>query len=83
MTTGLTVAAGVIAAALLIAAWCTGRPIRALLASAMQGLCALAAVNIVSIWSGVTLGVTVFSASVCAALGIPGAATLLIMQALM
>ena len=83
MTTGVAIAAGVIGAALLIAAWCTGRPVRALGVSAMQGLCALAAVNIVSMWSGVTLGVTAFSASVCAALGIPGAATLLIIQALL
>ncbi|MBQ3093952.1 MAG: pro-sigmaK processing inhibitor BofA family protein [Clostridia bacterium] len=82
MTT-LWIAAGVIGGALLIAAWCTGRPVRTLATSAMQGLCALAAVNIVSIWSGVTLGVTTFSAVVCAALGIPGAATLLIMQVLL
>ncbi len=73
---------GVITLAVLIGACLTRRPLRALMGSAFQGLCALAAVNAISAWSGVTLGLTWFSAAVCAVLGIPGAATLLVLQVL-
>ena len=83
MTTVLWIVGGVIAAAVLIGAFLTGKPIRALLGSAVEGLCALAAVNVISVFSGVTLGVTAFSVTVCVVLGIPGVATLLVLQVLM
>lgn len=80
MTVAGWVAVGVIGAAVLIGAVMTGKPLRALFAGALQGIAALAAVNVASAWTGVTLGVTAFSAAVCAGLGIPGAVTLLVMQ---
>lgn len=83
MTTALWIVGGVIAAAVLVGAFMTGKPIRSLLSSALQGICALAAVNVFSVFSGVTLGVTTFSVAVCSVLGIPGAVTLLVLQVLL
>ena len=80
---GWWIVVGVIALAVLVGACLTRRPIRALLSSAFQGFCALAAVNAVSAWSGVTLGLTWFSAGVCSVLGIPGAVTLLVLQVIL
>ena len=74
---------GGITLSVLIGACLTRRPIRALASSAFQGLCALAAVNAVSAWSGVTLGLTWFSVAVCGVLGIPGAVTLLVLQVIL
>lgn len=74
---------GGILLAVLIGAFMTGKPIRSLVSSALQGICALAAVNVFSVFSGVTLGVTTFSVTVCSVLGIPGAAALLVLQVLM
>lgn len=74
---------GVIALAVLIGALLTKRPFRALLTSALQGICALAAVNVMSMFTGVTLGLTVFSLLVCAVLGLPGTITLLVLQVLL
>ena len=82
MTTVLWVIGGVIALAVFIGACLTGRPLRALFSSALEGICALAAVNVFSVFSGVTLGVTTFSVAVCGVLGIPGVAALLVMQVL-
>lgn len=83
MMTALWIAGGVAALAVLIGAVKTGRPLRALFGSALQGICALAAVNAISFWSGVTLGLTWFSAAVCGVLGIPGAVMLLVLQVMM
>lgn len=83
MTTALWIIGGVIALAVIIGAFMTRRPIRSLLSSALQGFCALAAVNVFSVFSGVTLGVTSFSVAVCGVLGIPGVATLLVLQVLL
>ena len=58
------------------------RPIRGLFGSALQGLCALAAVNVVGLFSGVTLGVNVLSTITCAVLGVPGVLTLLLLKAI-
>ena len=82
MTTGLWAIGGVIALLVLIGACLTRRPIRALFSSAFEGICALAAVNVFSVFSGVTLGVTTFSVAVSSVLGIPGVAALLVMQVL-
>lgn len=83
MTTALWIIGGVIALLVLIGACLTGKPIRSLCGSALQGICALAAVNVFSVFSGVTLGVTAFSVTVCSVLGIPGVATLLVLQVLL
>lgn len=80
MTVVLWVVAGVILLAVLIGAVKTGKPVRALAGSALQGICALAAVNAISGLSGVSLGVTAFSLAVCAVLGIPGVAAMLVCQ---
>ena len=82
MMTGLWVIGGIIAAAVLVGACLTRRPVRSLCGSALEGICALAAVNVFSVFSGVTLGVTTFSLAVSCVLGIPGVATLLVMQVL-
>ena len=83
MTTALWIVGGVIVVAVFVGACLTGKPIRSLVSSALQGICALAAVNVFSVFSGVTLGVTTFSVAVCSVLGIPGAATLLVLQVLL
>ncbi len=56
----------------------TRRPVRSLLGSTLQGFCALAAVNVTGIITGVTLGVNWLSATCCALLGVPGVITLLL-----
>ncbi len=81
--TGWYIVGGAVALAVLIGAILTRRPVRALFSSALQGIAALAAVNAVSMFSGVTLGVTWFSAAVCGCLGIPGAVMLLILQVIL
>jgi len=75
--------AGAILLAVLIGACLTRRPLRSLAGGAFQGLCALAAVNVASVWSGVTLGLTWFSAAVCGVLGMPGTVMLLVLQVLL
>lgn len=82
MTIGLWILGGCICLAVLIGAVRTGRPFRALLGSGLQGLCALAAVNIIGTMTGITVGLTAFTAMVCFALGIPGVATLLVLHAI-
>ncbi len=56
----------------------TRRPVRSLLGSTLQGVCALAAVNVTGLLTGVALGVNWLSASCCALLGVPGVITLLL-----
>lgn len=73
----------VILTAVMVGAVKTGHPVRSLGGSAVQGLGALAAVNILSAFSGVTVGLTSFSAAVCVVLGIPGVIALLILQAIL
>lgn len=74
---------GVIATAVLVGAILTKHPVRSLAASALQGVCALAAVNALSIFTGVTVGLTAFSLLVCTVLGLPGTVTLLVLQVLL
>ncbi len=81
--TGYSIVGGVIAVAVLCGAIATKHPFRALFSSALQGISALAAVNVLSMFTGVTLGVTTFSCIVCAVLGLPGTITLLVLQAIL
>lgn len=67
-----------VALAVVVAAFKNGRPLRAILASGMQGLCALAAVNVTGAFTGVSLGLNVFTGGCCLTLGIPGVIALLI-----
>ena len=56
------------------------RPVRGLLGSALQGACALAAVNVTGMFTGVSLGINVFTGAVSAVLGVPGVITLLLLK---
>ncbi len=58
----------------------TGKPIRSLLSSGLQGACALAAVNVTGALAGVSLGLNWLSAVACVALGVPGVIGLLLLQ---
>ncbi len=66
--------------AVLIGAVKTGRPIRSLLGSALQGASALAAVNVTGMFTGVSLGLNLLSGVACAAAGVPGVITLLLLK---
>lgn len=56
------------------------KPIRGLLGSTLQGACALAAVNVTGMFTGVSIGLNLFSALSCAILGVPGVITLLLLK---
>ena len=58
----------------------TRRPIRRTIGSFLQGVSALAAVNVSGIVTGVSLGLNWFSFAVCAALGVPGVIGLLLLK---
>ena len=70
----------VIALAVAVALFRSGRPVRGIVASGAQGVCALAAVNIAGAFTGVSLGLNLFSGLCCLVLGIPGVAGLLFMK---
>lgn len=72
--------AAVTAVTVLVGAVKTGHPIRALFGSALQGACALAAVNVTGMFTGVSLGLNLLSGIACAAAGVPGVATLLFLK---
>ena len=56
----------------------SGRPLRGLISTALQGLCALAAVNGTGMFTGVTLGLGWVTGAVAALLGLPGVVGLLL-----
>lgn len=56
------------------------RPVRVLIGSGAQGLCALAAVNVVGAFTGVSLGLNLLSGLCCLVLGVPGVVALLILK---
>lgn len=58
----------------------TGKPIRYLLTSLIQGICAIAAVDIVGMFTGVSLGFSWFNMLGCAAFGMPGVISMLLMR---
>lgn len=76
----LTVTLAVAAVAVLIGALLTRRPLQALGSSTLSGIGALMTVNVVGIFSGVTLAVNAFSLTVCSLLGIPGVILLTVLQ---
>lgn len=53
---------------------------RGLIGSGAQGLCALAAVNVVGAFTGVSLGLNLLSGLSCLVLGVPGVVALLILK---
>ena len=86
MSIGLTILTGAVGAGILlavvIALFRSGRPVRGLLGSSVQGLCALAAVNVAGTFTGVSLGLNWLTGGVCAVLGLPGVITLLLLKLL-
>ena len=84
MSIGLSVmvytAIGAAMVAVVIALLRTGKPLRIATASLIEGVCAMAAVDVVGIFSGVSLGFGWFSMACCAAFGIPGVISMLVMR---
>ena len=74
---------GLIALAVLVALFKSKRPVRGLVGSGAQGICALAAVNIAGAFTGVSLGLNLLSSLCCVVLGIPGVISLLILKLIM
>ncbi len=60
----------------------SGKPLRFTLASLAEGVCAMAAVDIVGIFTGISLGFGWFSMTCCAIFGIPGVISMLLMRAI-
>ena len=56
------------------------QPLRRLFVGAVQGLCALAAVNVAGAVTGVSLGISWLSLAAAGLLGIPGVTLLLLLQ---
>lgn len=83
MQIALWILGGSIALAVLVAAVRTGKPLRRLTASGVQGLCALGLVDVLGAFTGVSLGFSWFTAGVCTALGIPGVICLLLLRLLL
>lgn len=76
--TGLLVGAGMMA--VLVVMIRTGRPLRQLLSSFVQGICAVAAVDVIGVFTGVSLGFSWFSMISCVAFGMPGVISMLLMH---
>ncbi len=68
--------------AVVITLFRSGKPLRFTLASLVEGVCAMAAVDIVGIFTGISLGFGWFSMACCAAFGIPGVISMLLMRAI-
>lgn len=72
--------AGIFGVWLLIATLRSGRPIRSLLSSATQGLCALGLVNLLGTFTGVSLGFSWLATGAGLTLGIPGVIGVLLLN---
>lgn len=79
----LWVIGGAIAIAVCVALFRSRKPVRGLVGSGAQGICALAAVNIAGAFTGVSLGLNLFTGIACIALGIPGVITMLVVKLIM
>lgn len=84
MSLGLTITAGIVGAVItlvvIIALFRSGKPVRGLVGSSAQGICALAAVNVAGAFTGVSLGLNMLTGLTCVVLGIPGVAALLFLK---
>lgn len=72
--------AGIFGLWLLVAVLRSGKPIRTLLSSAMQGLCALGLVNVLGAFTGVSLGFSWLTTGAGLMLGIPGVIGMLVLN---
>ncbi len=77
---GLIVLGCVVGLLVLVAALRSHRPLRSLLSSGVQGLCALGLVNLLGSFTQVSLGISWLSAGASFALGIPGVIGLLLLK---
>lgn len=81
---GLVIGLWAVAAALTLAVFIAlvkgGRPVRTALSSGLQGFGALLAVNVAGIFTGVSMGVNIFTAACCAVMGVPGVVALLVLK---
>lgn len=66
--------------AVMVGAFKTGRPIRHLIGGALQGVCAVAAVNVTGAFTGVSLGLNAMTGGFCLLGGVPGVVTLLLLK---
>ncbi len=84
MSLGLSIVAGIVGAAValavIVALFRSGKPVRGLVGSSAQGICALAAVNVAGAFTGVSLGLNLLTTLTCVVLGIPGVVTLLFLK---
>ena len=64
----------------LIAAVKNKRLVRTVCASTVEGVCALAAVNVAGAFTGVSLGLNAFSVACCAIGGLPAAVSLVLVK---
>ena len=71
---------GGIMLAVFIAAVRAGRPLRRLLGCGIQGVCAVAAVNVAGAFTGVSLGLNMLTLGSAFILGIPGIIGLLLLK---
>lgn len=83
MDVALIIVGVAIALVVLIAAAKTGKPLRRIAVSGTQGLCAMGVVDLLGAFTGVSLGFNWLSVSVCAALGLPGVITMLMLKLLL
>ena len=77
---GLIAVGTAITQAVLIAAVRDGKPVRRLLLSGVQGLCALGLVDLAGAFTAVSLGLSWFTVAVCGVLGLPGVIGLLLLK---
>ena len=76
----LIVLASGVGLAVLVATLRSRRPVRGLLSSGMQGLCALGLVNLLGGFTQVSLGLSWLAVGSSFVLGIPGVVTLLLLR---
>ena len=72
--------AGIFGVWLLVSAVRGGKPVRTLLSSATQGLCALGLVNVLGTFTGVSVGFSWLATGAGLALGIPGVIGMLLLN---
>lgn len=71
---------GLLGLGILVGAIRAGKPFRNFASGALQGACALAAVNVAGAFTGVSLGINWFSGAVCLVTGLPGIVTVLLLK---
>lgn len=73
-------ALGIAMLVMLVSYFRTEKPLRMVFSSLIEGVCAMAAVDVVGIFTGVSLGFGVFSLVCCGVFGVPGVISVLLMR---